>query len=235
VLKRAARAYRRHGFIGFWILLAQNVVYHLRRLGRPAEKDPLDATLGVETSEIREVGSLDIDSPNVVHAVRYQPSYASIVRRSLQGCGIDYPEFVFIDFGCGKGRVMLLAAEFGFRRIVGVEFSPELCRIARENITAARDRLGGCRDLRVMLGDAAAFELPDDPLVCYFYNPFGEPVLREVLANIERSLARTPRPIVIIYVDPVHRRVLDGAGPWTAAVEDGQYVMYRNRAPGPDA
>jgi len=34
----------------------------------------------------------------------------------------------FVDFGLGKGRVLLVAADFTFRRIIGVEFSDELRR-----------------------------------------------------------------------------------------------------------
>ncbi len=47
---------------------------------------------------------------------------------------IDYRQFVFVDFGFGKGTALLLATEFPFKRIIGVEFSPELHRIAEENI-----------------------------------------------------------------------------------------------------
>ena len=63
----------------------------------------------------------------------------------------------FVDFGCGKGRVLLLAAGFGFARITGVEFAKELCDIAKErgplpkeDGPAYRDPhcSGGCRRVR---------------------------------------------------------------------------------------
>jgi SAM-dependent methyltransferase len=231
MLKRAVRAFRRHGFRKFWALLGYNAAYYLRRLGRREEPDTagrsLDDSLGVETTAIRETGSLEIDSRNVAQAVRYQPSGVSLVRETLRGCDIDYSGFVFIDFGCGKGRVMLLAAELPFRKVMGVEFSEELHRIAQNNIAAALNRIEGCRDVRAILGDAADFDPPDDPLVCYFYNPFGEALMREVVGNIERSLRKTWRKVLIIYVEPLHRHVFDDSR-WSVIRQDHRHVVYQN-------
>jgi SAM-dependent methyltransferase len=233
MFKRALKAFRRHGFAKFCYLLVYNSGYYLRRIGKRGEPDPsgrsLDDALGVETTEIREIGSLDIDSRNAAQAGRYQPSGVDLVRQILHGCGITYSNFVFVDFGCGKGRVMLLAAEFPFRRIVGVEFSPELYEIAQKNIAACFGQIKGCRDLHACLGDAADFEPPDDPLVCYFYNPFGETVLRDVVGNIERSLRKISRQVLIIYVEPLHRNVFDDSH-WIVVKHDPRHVIYQNRS-----
>lgn len=231
MLRRVVRAYRRHGFSKFWSLVVYNALYFLRRLGKSADTDPsgraFDDRLGVETSGIRETGSLDIDSPNVKYAVRYQPSGVDLVRDTLRGYSIDYPEFVFIDYGCGKGRVMLLAAELPFRQILGVEFSAELHRIAQQNIAASLPRLSGCKEVSVILGDAADFEPPDEPLVCYFYNPFDETVMREVVGKLERSLSKTPRKILIIYLEPAHARVFDESR-WNVIRRDNRHIVYQN-------
>ncbi|MBK8386616.1 MAG: class I SAM-dependent methyltransferase [Candidatus Accumulibacter sp.] len=80
--------------------------------------------LSRETDSIRETGSLDIDSPNARHAVRYEPSPSGMVRSILSTLGLDWRRYTFVDFGAGKGRVLLLAAELPFKNIIGVEFSP---------------------------------------------------------------------------------------------------------------
>ncbi|HKA45005.1 MAG TPA: class I SAM-dependent methyltransferase [Burkholderiales bacterium] len=233
MFKRALKAFRRHGFAKFCYLLAYNAGYYLRRIGRRGESDPsgrsLDEALGVETTEIREIGSLDIDSRHAAHAGRYQPSGVDLVRQILRDCGIRYSDFVFIDFGCGKGRVMLLAAEFPFRRILGVEFSRELHEILQKNIAALLGRTNGCRNIQAVLGDAADLELPDDPLVCYFYNPFGEIVMREVVGNIERSLRKSPRDVFVIYVEPLHPHVFDEAH-WIVVKRDSRHIIYQSRS-----
>ena len=74
------------------------------------------------------------DSPNRQFAVRYQPSSVEEFGRLMGKLDVDHREFVFVDYGSGKGRVLMLAADYPFKRIVGVEFSPPLDRIARENI-----------------------------------------------------------------------------------------------------
>jgi hypothetical protein len=43
-------------------------------------------------------------------------------------------DFTFIDLGSGKGRALLMASAYPFKRIIGVEFMPELHRVAQENI-----------------------------------------------------------------------------------------------------
>ncbi|MBZ5489392.1 MAG: class I SAM-dependent methyltransferase [Acidobacteriia bacterium] len=54
-------------------------------------------------------------------------SQGNVVPAALQ-------DFTFIDLGSGKGRALLMAAQYGFKRIIGVEFMPELHRVAQENI-----------------------------------------------------------------------------------------------------
>jgi predicted RNA methylase len=217
----------------FCRLAAYNVAYYVRHPRGSDELDPhgrsFDAALGIDTTSIREVGTLEIDSPNVRHAVRYQATSVDLVRKILAESGIRYEDCVFIDFGCGKGRVMLLAAEFPFRRILGVEFSPELYEIARRNIAACASQFRGCRNVDAILADAGRFVPPDDPLVCYFYNPFGETVMRNVVENLEQSRRKVSRPIWIVYVDPMHRNVFEDRG-WIQRKEQHPYVIYEKRS-----
>jgi predicted RNA methylase len=227
---RVKRALRRHGFLKFCWLAVYNLGFYLRHLPVREELDPVgrtfDAALGIETTAIREVSTLEIESSNLHDAVHYQPTGVDLTRRLFRELDIHHQDFVFIDFGCGKGRVMLLAAELPFRRILGVEFSPELHEIAERNIAASAGQLQGCRNVKAILADAAEFVPPDDPLVCYFYNPFGETVMREVLKNLESSLRKVPRAVWIIYVDPVHRKIFDESV-WRVSNEEHPYVIYQ--------
>jgi len=108
---------------------------------------------------------------------------------------------LFIDFGCGKGRVLLVAAMQPVRRVIGVELSPELSAIARRNIHRAQPRLR-CRDVEVITCSADAYVIPPAPLTIFFWNPFGGEILERVLDNIRESHRERPRPIRIIAAYP---------------------------------
>ena len=98
----------------------------------------------------------------------------------------------------GRGAALLLASEFPFKRIMGVEFSDELSAIARENVASFPTEAQRCGDIEIVCEDAAEFELPVDPLVLYFYNPFHEPIMREVMRRVVESLDDDPRPAFVI-------------------------------------
>ena len=127
-------------------------------------------------------------------------------------------ENVFLDYGCGLGRVLVAAAGRPYRSVLGVELVPEFADAARENVRRARGLR--CRDVRVIEADATAFELPDCVTVLHLYNPFRGPVLDAVLRKIRESLDRTPRVIHTLYFnrDDFHRAL---AGlPWIEVVEE---------------
>jgi predicted RNA methylase len=237
MLERLRRAVRRHGVVKTIALVFSNLAYWARELVKPSAPDiegmGIDHVLGIETTRVVEVGALHIESNNVQHAVRYQASEVELARSSLADCQIDYSEYSFIDYGCGKGRVLFLAAQHPFREIIGVEFSPELHKIALANLEAARPKIDPHGRLRVVLCDAANFQPPASPLVCYLYNPFGEPVVKAVVQNLEHSLEQTPRPVSIIYVDPVHEAVFTVSSCFRLAKREKRYVIFSNHRPCP--
>ena len=132
----------------------------------------------------------------------------------IESLGVDYERFTFVDLGSGKGRALLIASEYAFHAIVGVEMSPRLHAIAAANIAAYRGTAQRCRDVRSMEADATKFVFPAGPLVIYLWNPFEAPVFRIVLANLEASLAREPRDIFILYIHPELDGLFDASGCW---------------------
>lgn len=129
--------------------------------------------------------------------------------------------FSFVDLGSGKGRVLLMAAEYPFRRIVGVELLPELHEIARENVV---------RDPRIelVLGDAREFRFPDGPLVVFLFNPFPPWVLRQVLLNVQESLTRKPREFFVVLHNPQHEAELARVSGLRRLAGNYQFVLYRS-------
>src|SRR5262249_30561404 len=113
-------------------------------------------------------------------------------------------ERVFYDIGSGKGRTLCVMARHAFKKVVGVELRPELCEVARDNANKLRGRVA---PIDIVCGDAGEVDLSDGN-VYFFYNPFGPPTFRRVLAAIERSLTVAPRRVTLIYYNALHEEVV---------------------------
>jgi len=116
---------------------------------------------------------------------------------------LDFRDFTFIDLGSGKGRTLLMASDYPFRRIIGVELLPSLHKIAQENLGQYKSDEQKCFELESVCGDATAFPLPPDPLVIFLFNPFPESGMRKVVANLGQTLREHPRPVYILYHNPL--------------------------------
>lgn len=118
----------------------------------------------------------------------------------------------FVDLGCGKGRVLMIASQFGFQRIVGVEFCAQLCRRARENVELFRRRYPSYSPIEIIESDVTHYEFRGDEIIFFLYNPFTSVVLAQLLENIARSVISAPRDIWLIYNTPLHRATIEGDG-----------------------
>jgi SAM-dependent methyltransferase len=166
----------------------------------------------------------------IVVGRQYQPSDPDLFREVLGGLSIPYEQFTFVDLGSGKGRALLLATEFPFHRIVGVELLPELHAVAGQN--ARQFRAGAQQDrIELWCGDAREFVFPCEPLVVFLFDPFPEYVLEKVIANLGESALQNPRPIVLVYLNPLSEHVRSGSG-WLRRVRGNiQYAVYENGYP----
>ena len=199
--RRLSRSLRVHGVPGTARAATRSAMtWRARRRLLQVERT-WDAQHGVSTAGIMPLHQLSIDSPHRDLGVRYQASHPEGVRALIRSLPLSPGELTFIDLGAGKGRVLLLASEFSFRRVLGVEFSPELAEIARTNVGRFRSRRTACDDITVVCADAVDYELPDEPTVVYIYNAFEPPVMHKVMANLQRSWTRNPRRLLLILVN----------------------------------
>jgi tRNA1(Val) A37 N6-methylase TrmN6 len=123
----------------------------------------------------------------------------------------DWRRFVFIDLGCGKGKILLMAAPLPFKQIIGVEMSATLIQAAERNLRRI-DAADRARRFRLECIDAGEYAFPTEPSVCYLYDPFHEDVMRRVLENMRRSLTQQPRELYVVYLAPTYRELLDDSG-----------------------
>lgn len=185
-----------------------------------------DRRWGTETSGRANLSTLAVDQERARHGVRYQPSDSDVIERAVTALGIDPAGYGLVDYGGGKGRVVMQASALGFDPAISVEFAPELCATARENIARFAAAGGATVRATVVQGDAAAFDPPAGPLIAYFYNPFGPAVLKDVVARLSARADDTR----IIYVDPRHVELFTQGGQWAITGGwDGVALLRRTR------
>lgn len=138
----------------------------------------------------------------------YQPTDPAGFQRMMAAIPHDISGFTFIDLGSGKGRTLMMASEYPFGRILGVELLPELNRVACENLGVYKNEMQRCFAIESICGDARLFEFPPEPTVLYLFNPFPESGLSTVIRNLETSDQNAPRPTIVLYYNPVHEHIL---------------------------
>lgn len=137
----------------------------------------------------------------------YQPVPPEDFRAIMSSLALDFRRFTFVDIGSGKGRAVLLAHEYGFGRVIGVELLPELDRIARNNLR----KLGVPEEnsgIELLCRDAAEFEFPNQQLLVFLFNPLPAPGLQRVVDNLARSLQKNPRAVYVVYANPEQEEIL---------------------------
>lgn len=161
------------------------------------------------------------------HGHHYEPIQIPVFRRIMQALPADPAELAFVDLGCGKGKALVLAAEHGFRRVMGVECDRRLYAAAQRNVRAYCDAVRRRDDIEVILGDAAQHPLPGEDCVCFLYNTLDEVAMPMLLARIGRSLQETPRRLFVAYRNPVHGDLLSAARFLRALVRTASFEIYQ--------
>jgi len=184
----------------------------------PIVVHPFDARYGTETGGLIWGEELPTGHRHDVWNTAYYgiaPSaFVEALRLLSERAALDLSAFTFIDLGSGKGRAVLLAAQYPFARVVGVELAPQLYEVAVANLARfpANERRAGIVEFK--LADAAEFPWGESlagPLLLFLYNPFSRPVLEKFLARLHASLL--DRPVYVLYVNPELDAVL-ARQPW---------------------
>jgi hypothetical protein len=163
----------------------------------------------------------------IMEALALSIQQSAVSHRISAQAGLQ--DFTFIDLGCGKGRVLLMASDYPFKKIIGVEFMPELHRAAQKNIAGYSNDRQRCRQIETLCMDARDFQFPLDPLVVYLFNPFSEPTLAQVLELLRRSLEQDPRLVYIAYRFTEFEGLLMQSDWLEKIAGSEQWAVYGNR------
>ena len=189
-----------------------------KELARDNSRSEFDLTYGVNTDGdiggVTYLSDLEIPSPNWIYGSNYVAIEPERFMAAVLNLDIDFEEFLFIDLGSGKGRALLLASRFPFKKIIGIEFSRELHVSSERNIRKYSSPEQKCKSIESVCMDFTEFSLPPEPLVLYLNLPCDGMPLAKTVENIHRSLREMPRPIYVVFMSPVDKAfkaVLDGA------------------------
>jgi hypothetical protein len=161
-----------------------------------------DQQFGTDTAAEVPLSAAGVCAEDVERGfVVYRAVWSSEFHRAMRTLPIDHNNFTFLDYGSGKGKAMLMASDYPFRRILGIEYAPKLHEIASRNVAVYRSKSQRCFRFEPTLGDAISYTPPDEPLVCFFFNPFDDMTLARVFENIHESVKRQYRDVYILFVN----------------------------------
>jgi SAM-dependent methyltransferase len=157
-----------------------------------------DRKYRVRTSGIVRLASTSFEPSRLRDATQYGPVNGWALRRLLKDLNLPR-QLHFVDLGCGLGRACLLAAEYGFEKVTGVELAPELCAGARENVATCRPPSGTLSPITILQMDVLDYcDLTGDD-VFFMYRPFSGEFLGRVLSQLAGRARRKQKVLTIIY------------------------------------
>jgi SAM-dependent methyltransferase len=221
IVNRIQRVIAIHGFWGilnlfsdiFSNFLLQISPFH-KQTERIGQNNSLEFDLrwGVDTSGVWVPQKTDVVGPNWKYGANCQGSNPAILNQILSELPIRHNDFTFIDLGSGKGRALLVASRFQFKKIIGVEYSKQIIDIARNNVNRFPEKEKKCFYTELIHCDATKLSIPSGPLVIFLANPFAKPVLEEVVRNVVSSYKEVPRRIIVVYLINLYRELWINSG-----------------------
>jgi SAM-dependent methyltransferase len=188
---------------------------------------PFDERYGVDTSGLIGGGELRSGHRNDVFNTAYYGMAPSRFRWAIESWIADeshaaIENYSFVDLGCGKGRAILMASEFGFREVVGVELHASLVTIAEANIRAWTAAGRAVCPVRIVCQEATEFVFSEGACLLYLFNPFAAPVMKRLIERIEFDFAGRRGMLDLIYFNPEAAELLEAHGGfellWTGTV-----------------
>ena len=197
----------------------RSVLGHARRRNSATSETkpllhPFDLRYGVDTSGLIGGGELRSGHKNDVFNTAYYGMAPSRFRQVMadwlsDGSHGAISEYSFIDLGCGKGRAVMMASEFPFRQVIGVELNGQLAKIAQKNVAAWTAAGRAICPVQIICQDATEFSFPEGPCLLYLFNPFAAPVVKRLIESIEADFVARPGQMDLIYFNPEAGHLLE--------------------------
>lgn len=188
----------------------------LRRAKYALEDRLFDLRHGIDTRR----SATELVAPTGVAGTQHDNGYQAVWTRNLRvllrAARRHGNPRVFVDLGAGKGKACIYAAAH-FDEVIGVEYAPLLLQAAKANLQRAR-----CGNVRLVLADAAQYELPEQAALVFLFNPFDAVVLsRFISRNLQRMRCNGS---LLAYANDVQRATLVHLGLKCLLREDARNI-----------
>jgi len=161
-----------------------------------------DRRYRIQTSGIILLSGTSFDRSRLLDATQYGPINGWGVRKFLRKS--RFPRNLhFVDVGCGLGRACILAAEYGFDKVTGVDLAAEFCAAARRNIARCRPPSGKLSPIDIVQMDALVFCGQTDADLFLMLRPFSRDLTRTVLDIMAARARSLNKVMTIIYAERV--------------------------------
>lgn len=165
----------------------------------------------IQSTGYNNLEKLQVISNNKEAAYIYQPVNYYMLEKAFNYLMKQDPQGSLVDFGSGQGRILSVAASYGFTDLTGVEFAPDLCEISDQNMESVKQFYPEI-NVEIFCGDATIYPIKKDDNIFTFFNPFDEKVMLPVVKNILKSIKENPREIFILYFNPTEKEIFLSAG-----------------------
>jgi hypothetical protein len=181
----------------------------VRRTIAQASERRYDRALGIDTGGVIVGKRLRMAAGGEAYAKGYAGTPPAVAEQLIGVVAKRARGFTFIDYGAGKGRVLLIAARYPFDRVVGIELSEPLIRVAKANVVAYRQSHPELCPIELVHTDASTYELPPTPCVLFFYDPFQASLMERIGQQVRASFLANPRKMFVIYYFPAFAHVFE--------------------------
>jgi len=159
-----------------------------------------DKKFGISTSTIKKSESAEF--------YHYQGAGYLALLTVLREAAARTASFHFVDIGCGKGRAVFAAEFCGYNQLRGIELDAELVEIANANLKSYRLKRKGSH-IEFIHVNALGHAYANVPTVYFFFNPFSEAVMQNVLNRIAQA---TQSETWFIYMNPQYKTPFEKIG-----------------------
>ena len=168
------------------------------------------AYAGLDFGGLLPAHELGLANEELLSATGYEATSELEFHYVMRKLKIQFEQYDFVDYGSGKGAMLIEASDYDFNTIVGLEFSKNLVDISIANVEKYQhDYDVSMNNVVHRLGNCMNYSLLKKPHVIFMYNPFGPDVMKPVVDQLEKSLARIHKPSYIIYHNPMHHEVFE--------------------------
>ncbi len=193
---------------------------------------PSDRELGIKASRKEFLQKERFEHPHKSRGQDYQPTSSEQFERMLLEVRAELSDYVLVDIGAGKGRVLCLAANYPFAEIQGVELANRYHQTALENILSMKKSFRRCSKVSCLNIDALEYIFPSQPLVIYLFNPFDRYMMEKLCQNIGDSYQAQPRPIYVLYLEPMHSEPLLNCAGLKQIYQEREFMVFANAETG---